>query len=125
MGEAMTVPSRLWLGGVISPKRDLALITAVVPMVRSSTRSLAILVYVDGLASYVTALTRLYRDPQRTGRRGRRQPIATAGLLPGQVINHRLTPADASSVSPAGRSVGPPRRLPRCTRRPAPGQLAR
>src|SRR4051795_11437762 len=29
MAMAMAVPSRLWLGGVISPKRDLALITAV------------------------------------------------------------------------------------------------
>src|SRR5512142_2050709 len=28
MAMAMAVPSRLWLGGVVSPKRDLALITA-------------------------------------------------------------------------------------------------
>jgi transposase-like protein len=89
MAMAMAVPSRLWLGGVISPRRDLALITAVVRMVRSAARSLAILICVDGLASYVTAFTRVFRDPQRTGRRGRPRLVATAGLLLGQVIKHR------------------------------------
>jgi transposase-like protein len=89
MAMAMAVPSRLWLGGVVSPRRDLALITSVVRMVRSAARSLAILVCVDGLASYVTALTRVFRDPVRTGRRGRPRLVATAGLLLGQVIKHR------------------------------------
>jgi transposase-like protein len=88
MAMAMAVPSRLWLGGVVSPKRDLALITAVVRMVRSAARSLGILVCVDGLASYVTAFTRVFRDPVRTGRRGRPRLVATAGLLLGQVIKH-------------------------------------
>src|SRR3954451_9578092 len=89
MAMAMAVPSRLWLGGVVSPKRDLALITAVVRMVRSAARSLAILVCVDGLASYVTAFGRVFRDPVRTGRRGRPRLVATAGLLLGQVGKHR------------------------------------
>ena len=53
---AMAVPSRLWLGGVLSPQRDTALITALVQQVRACASSLAILVCVDGLASYVTAL---------------------------------------------------------------------
>jgi transposase-like protein len=88
MAMAMAVPSRPWLGGVVSPKRDLALITAVVRMVRSAARSLAILVCVDGLAGYVTAFGRVFRDPVRTGRRGRPQLVATAGLLLGQVIKH-------------------------------------
>lgn len=55
MALAMAVPSRLWLGGVVSPRRDLVLITTVVEMVRSCALSLAILVCVDGLASSVTA----------------------------------------------------------------------
>jgi transposase-like protein len=88
MAMAMAVPSRLWLGGVVSPKRDLALITAVVRMVRSAARGLAILVCVDGLASDVTAFTRVSRDPLRTGRRGRPRPVAAAGPLLGQVIKH-------------------------------------
>ena len=68
---AMAVPSRLWLGGVISPHRDLVLITTLVQMVRSCARSLAILVCVDGLASYVTAFLQVFRHPLLTGRRGR------------------------------------------------------
>jgi transposase-like protein len=88
MAMAMAVPSRLWLGGVVSPKRDLALITSVVRMVRSAARGLAILVCVDGLASYVTAFARVFRDPIRTGGRGRPRLVATAGLLLGQVIKH-------------------------------------
>jgi transposase-like protein len=89
MAMAMAVPSRLWLGGVISPRRDLALILAVVRMVRRAARSLAFLVCVDGLASYVTAFARVFRDPVRTGRAGRPRLVPTAGLLLGQVIKHR------------------------------------
>jgi transposase-like protein len=88
MAMAMAVPSRLWLGGVISPRRDLSLIMAVVRMVRRAARSLAFLVCVDGLASYVTAFARVFRDPVRTGRAGRPRLVATAGLLLGQVIKH-------------------------------------
>src|SRR3712207_7329974 len=42
MAMAMAVPSRLWLGGVIRPRRDLTLITTLVQMVRSCARSTAI-----------------------------------------------------------------------------------
>jgi transposase-like protein len=89
MAMAMAVPSRLWLGGVLSPRRDLTLILAVVRMVRRAARSLAFLVCVDGLASYVTAFARVFRDPVRTGRAGRPRLVPTAGLLLGQVIKHR------------------------------------
>jgi transposase-like protein len=89
MAMAMAVPSRLRPGGVVSPKRDLAPITAVVRRVRSAARSPAILACVDGPASYATASTRAFRAPVRTGRRGRPRLMATAGLLLGQVIKHR------------------------------------
>ena len=39
MAMAIAVPSRLWLGGVISPRRDLVLITALVEMIRSCAGS--------------------------------------------------------------------------------------
>lgn len=89
MALAMAVPSRLWLGGVISPRRDLTLIMTLVQMVRSCARSLAILVCVDGLASYVTAFLRVFRDPVRTGEPGRPRLKLAVGLLIGQVIKHR------------------------------------
>jgi transposase-like protein len=89
MAMAMAVPSRLWLGGVISPRRDLTLILTVVRMVRRAARGLALLVCVDGLASYVTAFARVFRNPVRTGRAGRPRLVPTPGLLLGQVIKHR------------------------------------
>src|SRR3954447_26052521 len=89
MAMALAVPSRLWLGGVLSPRRDLALITTLVRMVRSCARSLSILVCVDGLASYITAFLRVFRDPLRTGRVGRPRLERAPGLLIGQVVKHR------------------------------------
>ena len=89
MAMAMAVPSRLWLGGVISEHRDLSLITAVVQMVRRAAKAGAFLVCVDGLASYVTAFARVFRDPVRTGKAGRPRLAAIPGLLLGQVIKHR------------------------------------
>ena len=88
MAMAMAVPSRLWLGGVISARRDLTLITAVVQMVRRAAKHPAFLVCVDGLASYVTAFVRVFRNPVRTGQPGRPRLAALPGLLLGQVIKH-------------------------------------
>jgi hypothetical protein len=86
MALALAVPSRLWLGGVISPHRDRALITTLVQMVRSCARSLALLVCVDGLASYVTAFRRVFRHAVQTGRPGRPRLVEEPGLLIGQVV---------------------------------------
>lgn len=86
MAMAMAVPSRLWLGGVISPHRDRALIQSLVEKVRAAASSPAILVCVDGLASYVTAFLRVFRHPIYTGKRGRPRLVVEPGLLIGQVI---------------------------------------
>jgi hypothetical protein len=83
---ALAAPSRLWLGGVLSPTRDRALITDLVRQVRAAAASPAILVCVDGLASYVTAFRRVFRRPERTGRVGRPRLVAEAGLLLEQVV---------------------------------------
>ena len=90
MAMALAVPSRLWLGGVISPHRDLRLITALVQLVRSCARSVAILVCVDGLASSVTAVLRVFRQPVRTGRRGRPRWVEEPGRLLGQVVKRSV-----------------------------------
>lgn len=89
MALAMAVPSRLWLGGVVSPRRDGRLITAVVRMVRRAAKSFSFLVCVDGLASYVTAFDRVFRDPVRTGRRGRPRLGVVGRVLLGQVVKSR------------------------------------
>ena len=108
---ALAVPSRLWLGGVISPHRDRALITELVQKVRACARSLAILVCVDGLAGYVTAFLRVFRYPVRTGRRGRPRLVVESGRLIGQVIKRYARRRVVTVVRRVVRG-GPPRPLP-------------
>jgi len=86
LAMALAVPSRLWLGGCVSPQRDRVLITTLVQMVRSCARSLAILVCVDGLASYVTAFLQVFRYPVHTGGQGRPRLVLEPRLLLGQVV---------------------------------------
>ncbi|HYN64299.1 MAG TPA: hypothetical protein VES36_06805 [Candidatus Limnocylindrales bacterium] len=86
LAMAMAAPSRLWLGGAISPHRDGALIRRLVERVRACASRLDILVCVDGLSSYVTAFRRGFRRPARTGRRGRPRLVLPDGFLLGQVI---------------------------------------
>jgi hypothetical protein len=57
-----------------------------VQQVRACARRLDLLVCVDGLSSYVTALRRVFRDPVRTGRRGRPRLVLAAGFQLGQVV---------------------------------------
>lgn len=84
---ALAVESRLWLGGVISAVRDQALITRLVARVRASVASLDVLVCVDGLRSYVVAVTRAFRvKVPRHGRRGRCRHVLAEGLQLGQVV---------------------------------------
>src|SRR5262245_5271551 len=87
MAMALAVPSRLWLGGAVSRRRDGRLIAAVVRMVRSCASTLAMLVCVDGLASYVTAFVKGFRHKlPRHGRTGRPRLLVEPGLLIGRVI---------------------------------------
>jgi transposase-like protein len=87
LAMAVAVPSRLWLGGVVSPVRDLRLIQRLVDMARRAWRpGQALLICVDGLASYVTAFWRAFREKVYTGRRGRPPYRLPPGVLLGQVI---------------------------------------
>jgi hypothetical protein len=88
MALALAVPSRLWLGGVISRHRDLPLITRLVQRVLACAVTPAILVCVDGLASYVTAFPHVFRQPIRTGRRGRPRLVLPDGFQVAQVVKH-------------------------------------
>jgi transposase-like protein len=87
LAMALAVPSRLWLGGVVSPIRDLQLIQRLVALVRLAWMpGRALLICVDGLASYVTAFWQAFRAKAYTGRRGRPPYRLPAGVLLGQVI---------------------------------------
>lgn len=85
---ALAAPSRLWLGGVISAHRDRVLIRTLLEQVRRCARRLAVLVCVDGLASYVRAVRTVFRERVLTGRRGRPRLVQPAGLLLAQVVKH-------------------------------------
>ena len=61
MAMAICAPSRLWLGGVVSPNRDRPLVRAVATMVRAVGKSAEVLVLTDGLSSYVRAFRRVWR----------------------------------------------------------------
>jgi hypothetical protein len=88
MALALAAPTRLWLGGVISGQRDLTLITCLVRRIRACAATPAILVCVDGLASYVTAFLKVFREPIRTGRRGRPRLVLPDGFQFAQVVKH-------------------------------------
>jgi len=107
---ALAVPSRLWLGGVISAQRDRHLIRALVQQVRKSAVTLAILVCVDGLASYITAFRQGFRHRVLTGKPGRPRLEAEGGLLIGQVIKHhakrRLTSVTRRIVQGSSAAIG-------------------
>ena len=83
---ALAVPARLWLGGVISARRDRQLIDALALRIRACARSTTLLVCVDGLSSYVGAISRAFSEQVRRGTRGRPPRVCSAGLLLAQVV---------------------------------------
>jgi transposase-like protein len=86
LAMALAVPSRLWLGGVVSQRRDRELLRALLRGVRACAARLDILFCVDGLSSYVTAIRREWRVPVRTGKRGRPPLVLPDGVLLGQAV---------------------------------------
>jgi transposase-like protein len=86
LASALAVPSRLWLGGVVSATRDGALIRALLERVRACGPVHAVLLCTDGLVSYPSQALRLFRTAARTGRRGRPRLALPTGLLIAQTI---------------------------------------
>ena len=84
---AMAVPSRLWLGGVVSPVRNMDLIQKLVNMVRLAWLPVtALLICVDGLSSYVGAFWVAFREKVYTGKPGRPPYRLPEGIWLAQVI---------------------------------------
>lgn len=88
MALALAVPSRLWLGGVISQSRDGELIRELALGVRRCLSRLGILLCADGCVSYVTQFRRIFRVPalRELQQRGKGRLVPVPGFLLGQVI---------------------------------------
>ncbi len=86
MAMAICVPSRLWLGGVLSPHRDKRLIVRLVAVVKACAQHAPLLLMSDGLSSYVPAWCHAFREAVRTGKVGRPRLQTWPHLVIGQVV---------------------------------------
>ena len=87
MAMALQVSTRLWLGGVVSPRRDRRLIVDLVRKIRGCALPQPLLICVDGLATYVKAIRQVFRDPlPRHHRTGRCRLQPRRGLYIAQVV---------------------------------------
>ena len=87
------VSTRLWLGGVVSPKRDKHLIRELMQMIAACSHLFAVvLVVTDGFAAYPKATMAAFRTklPRSIGQRGRSRVATWPGLMIGQVVKHVL-----------------------------------
>lgn len=90
MAMALMVPTRLWLGGVVSAKRDKALIQQLGEQIRAIALCLPLLLAVDGLASYVSVFQSVFRSPlPRFGQAGRPKLVAWQNIAIVQVVKQR------------------------------------
>ncbi len=71
---------------MLSARRDRQLIDTLATRVRACARSTRVLVCVDGLSSYVGAITWAFSERVRSGKRGRPPRVCPPGLLLAQVV---------------------------------------
>jgi transposase-like protein len=92
MALAIMVSTRLWLGGAVSPRRDLDLIQRLANMIRNIALCRPLLLAVDGLSSYVTAFRHAFRTalPRWKGAQGRPQLISWPDIAIVQVVKQRV-----------------------------------
>lgn len=87
MAMAVVATTHLWLGGVVSRQRNLALITALLTLItQSAVVFRRLLLVTDGLRHYRTAAQRVFRQPQRRGQPGRPCLRRWPGLVLVQVV---------------------------------------
>lgn len=88
LAAALEVRSRLWLGGVISYRRDRELIRALlIRRVRACGSVAAVLLCTDGLASCAKQALLLFRKALRTtGRAGRPRLVLHEGVMVARVV---------------------------------------
>jgi transposase-like protein len=87
LASALHVPTRLWLGGELSPSRDKGLIRRLLERVRRCVQPHAwVLLCTDGLSSYWSQAQLVFRERVASGRRGRPRLVLWPKLLVAQVV---------------------------------------
>jgi transposase-like protein/IS1 family transposase len=86
MAMALCVPTRLWLGGVVSANRDKSLAKTLAQQVLSCARLGALLVTTDGWVAYKDAFQKAFRSAIHTGQRGRPARLAWPDLVLAQTV---------------------------------------
>lgn len=89
MALAICVTTRLWLGGVVSERRDKYLIRALALKVRACALCRPILVVFDGFAAYLKEVRNAFRSPCHSGKRGRPPLLEWPGVVLAQIIKSR------------------------------------
>lgn len=89
MGFSMMVSTRLWLGGVVSEKRDKKMIEEVIACIRRVALCRSLLIAVDGLPHYVNVIKRQFRTPLPSSKGGRPRLIVWSTVMIGRVIKRR------------------------------------
>jgi transposase-like protein len=84
--SALSVTSRLWLGGVVQARRDRNLIRGLLEGVRACGAFQTLLLCTDGLSSYPKQALSVLREPLRSGGPGRPRLLLPEGLMIAQVI---------------------------------------
>jgi transposase-like protein len=92
MALAIMVPTRLWLGGVVSPHRDLDLIQTLTDKIKGMALCRPLLLAVDGLASYVSAFRNSFRTalPRWGSEKGRPKLVSWPNIAIVQVVKQRM-----------------------------------
>jgi transposase-like protein len=86
LAMAMQVPTRLWLGGVLSQQRDKHLMRALMQRVRNGALCRPLLICVDGCQAYIDAIRKTFRESLPNGKVGRPRLRAWDGIFITQVL---------------------------------------
>jgi hypothetical protein len=103
LASALSVTSRLWLGGVVQPRRDRGLIRTLLEGVPTCGAFDTLLLCTDGLAPYPKQALKVLREPLRTGKRGRPRLLLPDGS-DGRSGHQMSRPAEGGWSSPAYRA---------------------
>ena len=86
---ALCVSTRLWLGAVVSARRDKKATQRLAQIVRHCAQMGPILVICDGFRYYRAAFGRAFRRPVRTGKPGRPRLVVWSSLVVVQYVKRR------------------------------------